>query len=84
MTIDQEAAIMREAKVRAAAAFARKFGADRVVVVFTNPSGQYGYASYGVDVDRCVQAQALGDRLFEEIRRWAAAGGGSATTDEHR
>lgn len=53
-----EVAIARDA--------AKRFDADRVVIIYTNKNGQIGYASYGETKALCAETKRLGDRLFDE------------------
>ncbi len=51
-------------QVAVARDFAKKFGADRVVIYFVKPDGQYGYASYGKTKELCKQAGCVADKTF--------------------
>lgn len=53
----KEVAVARDA--------AKALGADRAVIVYTLPSGMFGYASYGETKALCAEARALGDKLFD-------------------
>ena len=52
-------------EVAAAREFARKFGADRVVILYTTAAGPMGYASYGETKALCADAKRLGDELYD-------------------
>jgi hypothetical protein len=61
-------------KVALARHMAAHLLADRVVIVYTQRDGTFGYASYGVDSKRCAEARKLGDRLYEETERFFGEG----------
>jgi len=52
-------------QVAHARSFARKFGADRVVILYTTPAGKAGYASYGKTRALCAATKRLADGLFD-------------------
>jgi len=60
--LSEEVAVARNA--------AQQLSADRVVIVYTTSSGQFGYASYGRDKSLCANAKRLGDVLFERTREY--------------
>jgi hypothetical protein len=51
-------------QVAAARDFAKKFGANRVVINFTLPDGRYGYASYGATEKLCSEAKKIADKNY--------------------
>lgn len=57
-----EVALVRDA--------ANKLGADRAVIVYTTPSGQIGYASYGSTKALCAETKTLADRLYATAMRY--------------
>lgn len=56
-------------QVKVARDFAKKFGADRVVIIYIQPDGKMGYASYGADSHLCYKAKQWGDVLYERTER---------------
>ena len=54
-------------EVAAARDFATKFGADRVVILYTTASGQIGYDSYGKTKALCKEAAVLGDIAYQAV-----------------
>lgn len=54
-------------KVRAAADFAKEFGADRVIIWYTRDNGEYGYASYGETSRKCTEAKRVAEESFETL-----------------
>ena len=60
-------------EVAAARDFGKKFGADRVVILYTTPAGQLGLASYGRTKAMCADAKAWGEKLYEMTQRAAEA-----------
>ena len=66
-------------EVAAARDFGKKFGADRVVIIYTKPGGQCGMASYGATKAICDAVKPIGVHLhrdameyFEEADSYAA------------
>ena len=59
-------------EVAAVRDFAAKFGADRVVVLYTTQNGQLGYASYGKTMPLCAETKRLGDALFASAMEFFA------------
>lgn len=59
--------------VRAAADFAKEFGADRVIVWYTKTDGEYGFASYGEDTKKCGEAKRIAEDTFETMGQTIAA-----------
>ena len=55
-------------EVAAARDFARKFGADKAVILFTLKDGRLGYASYGETRALCAEARKLGDAVYDAAR----------------
>lgn len=51
---------------------ARKLGADRAVIFYTKPDGQFAYASYGETRALCAEAKKMGDALFTTVERAVA------------
>lgn len=49
---------------------AKKLGADRCIVTYTMPDGRIGYASYGVDRERCENAQKLADVMYDAAEKF--------------
>jgi hypothetical protein len=66
-------------QVRAAGEFAKRFGADKVIIYYTLSSGEYGYASYGRDGKLCKQAERIAESVWDEMGRAIAAEEGTAT-----
>lgn len=57
-------------EVRAAADYAKEFGADRVIIFSTkNGSDEYTYASYGDTDIKCEQAKLVAKGLFKLVGR---------------
>jgi len=54
-------------EVAAARDFGAKFNADRVVILYTTPMGQYGYASYGTTRPLCADAKRIGEALWSRF-----------------
>jgi hypothetical protein len=54
-------------EVRAAAEFAKRFGADRVIIYYTTPAGEYGYSSYGRTSKLCASAKRIADRIWDAV-----------------
>lgn len=52
-------------QVAAARDFAKKFGADKVVILFTTADRQIGYASYGENKALCAEAKELGEYVYD-------------------
>lgn len=52
-------------EVRAAAAFAKEFRADHVIIFFVKDDGSYGYASYGQTAKMCAESKKVADRAFK-------------------
>jgi len=72
-------------KVAAACDFGKKFGADRVIILFVMPDDEIGYASYGKTPALCAQARIIADDLFDEFGLdvdLAAAGRLTASRDD--
>ena len=57
-------------EVAVARDFGNKFGADRVVVVYTTPEGKMGYASYGKTTALCAETKKLADAIFARAQKW--------------
>jgi hypothetical protein len=53
-----------DSKVAAARDFGRRFGADRVIILFTTPDGQMGYASYGKTRELCDKTRRLANKCY--------------------
>lgn len=70
-----------EPEVAAARDFGQRFGADQVVVFFTNPNGQVGYASYGKTRRLCDQARSAADEVFEGMAHAFARAGGNSSPE---
>lgn len=56
-------------EVAAARDFGKKFGADRVVILYTTHQGQIGVASYGETRSLCDRTKPIADRLYEEAMK---------------
>ena len=61
-------------KVAAARDFAQKFGANRVVILYTTADDQMGYASYGETKSLCARTKRLADRIYEAAYKWFEQG----------
>jgi len=59
-------------KVALARHMAAHLLADRVVIVYTQPDGTFGYASYGKNARLCAEARKLADRLYEATAQFFA------------
>lgn len=57
--------------------FARKYGANRVIILYTLPDGRLGYASYGETKALCASARRLGDVAYEAVGDYLAEEGGT-------
>ncbi len=64
-----------KSEVAAARDFATRFGADRVVIFYTTPQGQFGCASYGRNKRLCDQARKMGDVTNDALYQWFENGG---------
>lgn len=49
---------------------AKALGADRVVITYTTPAGQIGYASFGQTKELCAETKRLADKLYERAMAW--------------
>lgn len=49
---------------------ARKLIADRCVILYTTPTGQIAYASYGETKALCAETRKLGDALYDRAMEW--------------
>lgn len=56
-------------EVAACRDFGKKFGANRVIIVYTLPDGRIGMASYGKTKELCAQTAPLGDAAFFAVRK---------------
>lgn len=51
--------------VDAARSVAEQYGLDTVVIYYTKPTGEIGYASYGSTRVLCRDARAVRDRIYD-------------------
>ncbi len=54
-------------EVAAARHFGKKFGADRVIIFYTTPSGQFGYVSYGQTPALCGETRRVAETLYQKV-----------------
>lgn len=54
-----EVAVARDAAV--------KFGANRVIVLYTTLDGKLGYASYGATKELCSETRRLADVAYDAV-----------------
>ena len=64
-------------EVAAARDFAKKFGANRVIIFFTLPDGRPGYASYGTTLALCAEARKIADGVWDEFGQAVTTIGGN-------
>ena len=57
-------------EVAACRDFGKKFGADRVVIIWTTEAGQCGMASYGSTKKLCDQTKPIGVMLHQDAMEY--------------
>lgn len=54
-------------EVAATRDFGEKFGADRVIVIYTTPQGKLGYASWGETRALCANTKRLAEVAYDAV-----------------